>query len=182
MLWRENAMGVSQECWSGKTSARSKHLHALSAHRVSRSSTHHTYSSSRRTSIWPPTCTVLLLPHPQFHRVYERWVHPSDEPVAHHYGRRDARDNNWLLLECLLALPLALGLYTTPVSLLLAASLMGEAVAHWQWWGAEMPTWHYRQSIREHFFVNTAVAGGLVLMQSFGGGVLSVDALLQKQK
>lgn len=119
---------------------------------------------------------------PQFYRVCERWSGPAAEPISQHYGRRDARDNNWLLLECALALPLALGLWTTPVSLMLACSLLGEAVLHWQWWGSDMPTWHYRQNMRDHFFVNTAVAGGLALMQSFGGGVLSVDELLQKKK
>lgn len=118
----------------------------------------------------------------QFHRVYERWTRPSEEPLSHHYGRRDARDNNWLLLECVLALPLALGLWTTPVSLALACGLLGEAVVHWQWWAADIPTWVYRQGVRDQFFVNTAVAGGLALMQSFGGGALSVDELLQMQK
>jgi uncharacterized membrane protein YphA (DoxX/SURF4 family) len=101
--------------------------------------------------------------------------------VHHHWGRPDARDNNWLLLECVLALPLALGLWTSPLSLLLAVALVGEAALHWQWWG-HMPSWHYRQNIRDGFFVNVAVAGGLVLMQSFGSGVLSVDELLHKQK
>jgi uncharacterized membrane protein YphA (DoxX/SURF4 family) len=118
----------------------------------------------------------------QFHRVQERWSNPSDEPLHNHFGRQDAHDNNWLLLECALALPLALGLWTTPVSFLLSCALLGEAVTHWQWWGSDMPTWHYRQTIRDQFFANAAVAGGLALMQSFGGGVLSVDELLQKKK
>jgi uncharacterized membrane protein YphA (DoxX/SURF4 family) len=135
----------------------------------------------------PSIITNSLHPLPQCRsqvlRVHEHWTQPTGPDAAvQHYGRRDSRDNNWLLLECVLALPLALGLWTSPVSLMLAVSLLGEAVMHWQWWGFEMPTWHFRQTIREGFFVNAAVAGGLVLMQSFGGGVLSLDDLLQKQK
>jgi len=119
----------------------------------------------------------------QVWRVHERLTSPHVyDNTHHHYGRPDAGDNNWLLLECVLALPLALGLWTSQVSLLLCCALLGEAVMHWQWWERDMPSWHYRQNIRDHFFVNVAVAGGLALMQSFGGGVLTVDALLQKQK
>lgn len=133
-----------------------------------------------------PRCThaheynyTTLLAVQQVLRIHDRWSNPRDE-IHHHYGRPDASDNNWLLLQCLLALPLALGLWTSPVSLLLCCALLGEALMHWQFWQHDMPSWTYRQNIRERFFVNSAVAGGLVLLQSFGGGVLTVDRLLQK--
>jgi uncharacterized membrane protein YphA (DoxX/SURF4 family) len=119
----------------------------------------------------------------QVRRVAERLASPTaaQAPVQQHFGRPDARDNHWLLLECVLALPLALGVCTTQVSLLLCGAVLGEAAMHWGWWGAGMPSWHYRQGVREHFFTNAAVAGGLLLLQSFGGGALTVDALLAKQ-
>lgn len=35
---------------------------------------------------------------------------------------------------------------------------------------------------REHFFVNMATAGGLLLLQTFGAGKYSVDAMLKKNE
>jgi uncharacterized membrane protein YphA (DoxX/SURF4 family) len=35
--------------------------------------------------------------------------------------------------------------------------------------------------MREHFFLNIAMSGGLLLLQSFGPGMFSADALLMKQ-
>lgn len=104
-------------------------------------------------------------------------------PTTHHYGRADPHDNAWLLIECILAVPLALGLFTTGVTRLLFAVLLIEAVTQWGWWGGGWPSWHYRQHIRDHFFLNMSVAGGLLLMQSMklGGGVFAVDSLLAKQ-
>ena len=37
-----------------------------------------------------------------------------------------------------------------------------------------------RLHLREHFAVNVAVAGGLLLLQDLGGGRYTVDALLKK--
>lgn len=104
-------------------------------------------------------------------------------PSRHHYGRADPHDNMWLLVQCILAVPLALGLFTTAVTRLLCAVLLIEAITQWAWWGGGWPSWHYRQHIRDHFFLNTSVAGGLLLMQSMrlGGGLFAVDSLLTKQ-
>jgi uncharacterized membrane protein YphA (DoxX/SURF4 family) len=102
-------------------------------------------------------------------------------PVVHHWGMADGHDSSLLLVECLLAIPLALGLYTAGVSRLLCLVLLVEAVTQWGWWGSGWPSWHYRQHVRDHFFTNAAVAGGLLLMQSFGAGLFTVDSLLAKQ-
>lgn len=102
-------------------------------------------------------------------------------PPPTHWGRQDSHDNSWLLLECLLAVPLALGLWTPGVTRLLFVVLLAEAVTQWEWWGGDWPSWHYRQHVREHFYTNAAVAGGLLLMQSFGAGLFTVDSLLAKQ-
>jgi uncharacterized membrane protein YphA (DoxX/SURF4 family) len=86
-----------------------------------------------------------------------------------------------MLLECALALPLAIGLFVTPVSRLLCLSMFLEAFSAWQWWGSGFPSWHYQAHVREHFFLNMATSGGLLLMQSFGPGMFSVDQALAKQ-
>jgi hypothetical protein len=55
--------------------------------------------------------TPLSCMETQIYRLMSRgwalWLHPGQQ---HHYGRPDAHDNNWLLLELLLAVPLVLGL------------------------------------------------------------------------
>lgn len=40
----------------------------------------------------------------------------------------------------------------------------------------------YRSHVRSHFFTNLGVAGGLLLLQTFGAGMYSVDAILQSKK
>ena len=47
------------------------------------------------------------------------------------YFRRDGHDNNFLLLEALLAIPFALGYKTKRVAPLLAATLVAEAIFCW---------------------------------------------------
>jgi len=103
---------------------------------------------------------------------------------SHHYGLPDAHDNSWQLVECALALPVVLGLATRPVALALAGALMAEGVTCWHWWWPPpggWPSWSYAQHVREHFFVNAAVAGGLLLLQSFGPGMISVDHLWKEE-
>eukprot|EP01052_Picozoa_sp_SAG31_P033692 SAG31_NODE_3842_length_3824_cov_1.823356_3_plen_56_part_00 len=39
----------------------------------------------------------------------------------------------------------------------------------------------YKMHAREHFVVNVSVAGGLVLLRSFGAGKYSVDELMKKR-
>lgn len=56
--------------------------------------------------------------------------------------RRDGHDNNWLLVEFLLALPFAIGFKTEIVSRLLAATMMAEAVTCWNFLqNSAWPTW-----------------------------------------
>lgn len=39
----------------------------------------------------------------------------------------------------------------------------------------------YQLHVRSHFFTNVGVAGGLLLLHTFGAGKYSVDALLKKK-
>ena len=64
------------------------------------------------------------------------------------------------------------------VARLLAATLCLEAASVWQfWWVAPLEA---RLHLREHFAVNVAVAGGLLLLQDLGGGRYTVDEWLKK--
>jgi len=39
----------------------------------------------------------------------------------------------------------------------------------------------FQLHVRSHFFTNVGVAGGLLLLQGFGAGKYSVDALMKKK-
>ena len=93
---------------------------------------------------------------------------------------RDGHDNNWLLLEFGLALPLGIGLYTAPVARLLAGTLAAEAATCWPF-GREWPTPSYAAHVRLHFVTNLGVAGGLLLLASYGAGRFALDRLLEKK-
>lgn len=54
--------------------------------------------------------------------------------------RHDGHDNNWLLLELLLALPFAIGYKTEAVSRALAATMLAEALTCWNFL-ASWPSW-----------------------------------------
>ncbi|KAL4436580.1 hypothetical protein ABPG75_003719 [Micractinium tetrahymenae] len=94
---------------------------------------------------------------------------------------QDGHDNNWLLLEFVLAIPFAVGYKTSGVARALAATLAAEAVTCWPFW-ADWPTHTYAGHVRLHFATNLGVAGGLLLLASFGAGRFTVDALLAKKK
>mmetsp|Transcript_14171 Transcript_14171/g.36369 ORF Transcript_14171/g.36369 Transcript_14171/m.36369 type:complete len:391 (+) Transcript_14171:154-1326(+) len=96
-------------------------------------------------------------------------------------GVQDGHDNNWLLLEFILALPFAVGFKTEVVSRLLALTLALEAWTCWPFWSSTWPTWHYAAHVRSHFVTNLAVSGGLLLLQGFGAGRYSVDEMLKKK-
>ena len=40
---------------------------------------------------------------------------------------------------------------------------------------------HYHAHVRSHFMTNMGVAGGLILLQSFGAGRFAVDSLMRKK-
>jgi len=56
---------------------------------------------------------------------------------------------------------------------------MLEALSVWQFW--RIDRLDFRLHAREHFTVNIAVAGGLLLLQELGGGRYTVDELLKKK-
>ena len=91
----------------------------------------------------------------------------------------DGHDNNWLLIQSALVAPFLLGFHTEVVSRLLALCLVLEALTCWPFWST--PQGEDREHIRLHFFTNLSVSGGLVLLQSLGGGRFSVDAILKQQ-
>jgi len=80
--------------------------------------------------------------------------------------------------ELALAVPLVLGWRTKQASRLLAFTLALEAVSVWQFWS--VPNLEIQLHSREHFAVNTAVAGGLLLLQNVGGGRFTVEELMKK--
>jgi uncharacterized membrane protein YphA (DoxX/SURF4 family) len=82
------------------------------------------------------------------------------------------------LVELSFAVPLVLGLRTAASARLLTIALAVEALTCWQfWWIRPLAQ---RMHAREHFTVNVAVAGGLLLVQELGGGKYAVDELLKK--
>jgi len=46
-------------------------------------------------------------------------------------------------------------------------------------WPARCRRRQYKSHVRSHFFTNLGVAGGLLLVQTFGAGIYSVDAILK---
>ncbi|PSC68068.1 family transcriptional regulator [Micractinium conductrix] len=114
-------------------------------------------------------CLFLFVGITQLQRVFAR-----DFILARHLPHskaweQDGHDNNWLLLEFVLAIPFAAGWKVGGVSRLLAATLVAEAVTCWPFW-REWPTPSYSVHVRLHFATNLGVAGGLLLLASFGAG------------
>ena len=82
------------------------------------------------------------------------------------------------LVELALAIPFVLGARTAMTARALAVTLAIEAGSVWQFWAADaLPQ---RLHMREHFSVNVAVAGGLLLVQEVGGGKFAMDHILKK--
>ena len=84
------------------------------------------------------------------------------------------------LVELALAVPFTLGLRTTATARALAATLAVEALTCWPFWAFREQGLEQRLHAREHFCVNVAIAGGLLLVQQVGGGRYAVDELLKK--
>jgi uncharacterized membrane protein YphA (DoxX/SURF4 family) len=85
--------------------------------------------------------------------------------------------------QLLLALPLALGVSTSRVACALAMLSLIEAVVVWQWWQAEVRADPLRLSrCVEHFTVNLAISGGLLLLPLRGSGRFTLDRLVMKKR
>jgi alanyl-tRNA synthetase len=103
----------------------------------------------------------------------------------HQRPEGDGHDEVWAkVAQFFLSMPFTIGLFTKTVAPLLSMVCFAEAVVQWQFWSSSA----YRLGIgytihaREHFFVNVAVAGGLLLLQSYGAGKYSADAYLKKNE
>ena len=82
------------------------------------------------------------------------------------------------LVEVGLALPFVFGYRTILTARLLTATLFVEALTCWHFWAWQQL--EMRIHCREHFTVNVAIAGGLLLVQEMGGGKYAVDAILKR--
>ena len=78
-----------------------------------------------------------------------------------------------------LSLPLALGVATHRVSFALAFLAVVEAFAIWQWWLALHDPMHLAR-VSEHFTVNLAIGGCLLLLPLRGSGRYTLDELMKK--
>lgn len=94
-------------------------------------------------------------------------------------GPKDGHDNNWLLAEFALGVPLAVGYKSEWTSRALVATLFLEAFLCWDFWTPG----HFRpEHARSHFVTNMACGGGLILLQAFGAGRYTVDRYLAAKK
>lgn len=92
---------------------------------------------------------------------------------------RDGHDNNWLLVEFVLCVPLAVGYKSEWSARALALILFLEAFTCWNFWASHV----FRPDhARSHFVTNLACGGGLLLLQAFGAGRYTVDAILMAKK
>jgi uncharacterized membrane protein YphA (DoxX/SURF4 family) len=83
--------------------------------------------------------------------------------------------------QLLLSLPLALGLGTSRVAGALAVLVLAEALLMWQWWQVSVLQDGQRLlRVSEHFTVNLAVSGSLMLLPALGSGRFTMDQLLKK--
>lgn len=102
-------------------------------------------------------------------------------------ARGDGHDQMWAKLsECALSLPLVMGWQTRRAAAGLATLCALEALVQWPWWLYYCgDPYHlgpyYAISAREHFVVNLALGGGMLLLRDFGAGRFSVDAMLRKE-
>ena len=124
------------------------------------------------------------------------------------FDHGDGHDDLRLRLpQLLLSLPLAVGAATARVAGALAVLMVAEALLVWQWWQLAVfsyavrarcpappprtPAPHpaaaalqgaQRDTAIEHFTVNLAVAGALLLLPTFGGGRYTLDQIVKKQE
>lgn len=84
--------------------------------------------------------------------------------------------------QLLLSLPLSVGAGTSRVATALTILLLIESFVVWQWWRSET----FIDPVRlahcvEHFTVNLAVIGGLILLSLRGPGQFAVDEFIKKR-
>jgi uncharacterized membrane protein YphA (DoxX/SURF4 family) len=86
------------------------------------------------------------------------------------------------LLQFAFSLPLVVGLFNKQVCGALSLVCLCEALICWQFWSAASAHLGIGYTIhaREHFCVNVAVSGGLLLLQGFGAGHYSLDHYRKK--
>jgi uncharacterized membrane protein YphA (DoxX/SURF4 family) len=114
--------------------------------------------------------------------IKRQWVMTHDTDHNHyHRPEGDGHNNMWpKLFEFTLTLPFVIGFKTSWVALGIAVCLVLEALIYWNFWSTVLGL-GYAIHARDHFCVNIGVAGGLLLLQSFGGGQYSVDELMKKK-
>jgi uncharacterized membrane protein YphA (DoxX/SURF4 family) len=101
---------------------------------------------------------------------------------VHRRAEGDGHNNMWpKLFEFALTLPFVIGFKTRYAASAIALCLVLEALIYWNFWSTLLGV-GYSIHARDHFCVNVGVAGGLLLLQSFGGGAYSVDELLKKKE
>ena len=65
----------------------------------------------------------------------------------------------------------------------MATQAVAEALLMWQWWRpAVIADGQRLLRVSEHFTVNIAVSGSLMLLSALGSGRFTVDQLLKKSK
>lgn len=87
---------------------------------------------------------------------------------AHHRPPGDGHDEIWAkMMQFALSIPLSVGLFTKGVSRVLSFVCLLEALICWQFWSQSAHNLGIGYAIhaREHFIVNVAVSGGLLLLQ-----------------
>uniref|UniRef100_A0A7S0L8M8 Transmembrane protein n=1 Tax=Coccolithus braarudii TaxID=221442 RepID=A0A7S0L8M8_9EUKA len=96
------------------------------------------------------------------------------------YRDGDPHDTIWpKCVELILVIPFALGFHTSTTARTLAISLALEAMTAWSW---SLFPLRWAGHSREHYVTNLATAGGLLLLQSLGGGRFTMDEMLRKKE
>ena len=106
-----------------------------------------------------------------------------DTPLTSFDGGDGHDDLRLRIPQLLLSFPLAMGLGTSHVAGTLSVLVFAEALLMWQWW--RLPVLQdFQRFVRvsEHFTVNLAVSGTLMLLPVLGSGRFTVDQLLKKSE
>lgn len=105
----------------------------------------------------------------------------------------DGRGNPLVFLQFALGLPFLMGFRFRATTWALIACLVMEALVYWNFlaneWGPQgaagsamgRPLWWFTMRARRHFVANMGIAGGLLLLQSFGPGRFTMDEIIAKR-